>query len=189
MNPGWLYPLRSGLAFVERPPLFLPAAAWDGVALGRAEGPGASFDLTVSSTEFSLLPRDDMAALRTYLAARRATCPPMPQLSSADSARRSTRALAKQRAAAAPAPGLAPVGAAAGDESDSEGDEDFAAAAGDGESDGSGESSDGEDEGAPGGTGSGSDSDSEPGAGGWGVRPAQQEAPPAKKARLEGDEP
>lgn len=175
VNPGLLYPLRSGLAFVEKPPLFLPAASWDGASLGRAGGPGASFDLTVSNTEFTLLPRDDMDAVRAYIAARCAILTPAGAICGS-CGRCRTRALAKRAAEAAAAVPAADA------ESDSEEDEDFAAAAGDGESDGSGGSSSSDEEG---GSGSGSDSDSEPAAGGWGVRPAQPEAPPPKKARLE----
>ncbi len=70
MNPGLLFPLRSGLAFVERPPLFLPAAAWDGVALGRAAGTNQTFDLVVGTTEFAMIARDEMPALQEYVAQR-----------------------------------------------------------------------------------------------------------------------
>ena len=70
MNPGFLFPMRSGFAFVERPPLFLPAAAWDGVSLGRAAGTSQTFDLVVGTTEFGMISRDEMPALQQYVASR-----------------------------------------------------------------------------------------------------------------------
>ena len=46
VNPGLLFPLKSGFAFVERPPLFLPYGQWNGVSLGRAgAGNASTFDL------------------------------------------------------------------------------------------------------------------------------------------------
>jgi hypothetical protein len=65
-----LFPMRSGLAFVERPPLFLPAAAWDGVALGRVAGTNQTFDLVVSGVEFAMISRDEMPGLQEYVAGR-----------------------------------------------------------------------------------------------------------------------
>ena len=62
--------MRSGFAFVERPPLFLPASAWDGVSLGRAAGTSQTFDLVVGATEFGMISRDEMPALQQYVASR-----------------------------------------------------------------------------------------------------------------------
>ena len=55
---------------MERPPLFLPAAAWDGVSLGRAAGTSQTFDLVVGTTEFGMISRDEMPALQQYVASR-----------------------------------------------------------------------------------------------------------------------
>jgi hypothetical protein len=70
VNPGLLFPLRSGFAFVERPPLFLAASAWDGVALGRVAGTNQTFDLVVSGVEFGMISRDEMPGLQEYVAGR-----------------------------------------------------------------------------------------------------------------------
>lgn len=75
MNPGLLFPLKSGFAFVEKPPLYLPYGDWDGLELGRSGGQGQTFDLKVGSaggpgTEISMISRDEMDALRNYVAGR-----------------------------------------------------------------------------------------------------------------------
>jgi hypothetical protein len=38
VNPGFMFPLKSGLAFLERPALFMPADDVTRVELGRANG-------------------------------------------------------------------------------------------------------------------------------------------------------
>lgn len=77
INPGLLYPLKSGFAFVEKPPLYLPYSDWDGLELGRSGGQGQTFDLKLGSSsgpgvEVSMIPRDEMDALKNYVAGRRA---------------------------------------------------------------------------------------------------------------------
>ena len=86
-NQGFLFCLPDGLAFVDRPALWLPFDDLADLQLARAEGVGSSFDLIVSlepekdgadgdrspsrageSFEFANISRDELDGVRRYLA-------------------------------------------------------------------------------------------------------------------------
>lgn len=79
VTPGFLYPLRCGLAFVSTSKaVFLPTSCWDGITVGRAGAGGANstFDLLVSTagttvgTEFSLISREELPLIQEYVTER-----------------------------------------------------------------------------------------------------------------------
>ena len=86
-NQGFLFCLPDGLAFVDRPALWLPFDDVSDLKLARAEGVGSSFDVIVSlepekdgadgdrspsrageSFEFANISRDELDGVRRYLA-------------------------------------------------------------------------------------------------------------------------
>jgi len=83
-NQGFLFCLPDGLAFVDRPALWLPFDDLADLQLARAEGVGSSFDLIVSlepekdsndspscageSFEFANISREELDGVRRYLA-------------------------------------------------------------------------------------------------------------------------
>eukprot|EP00238_Polyblepharides_amylifera_P002790 CAMPEP_0196582206 /NCGR_PEP_ID=MMETSP1081-20130531/38002_1 /TAXON_ID=36882 /ORGANISM="Pyramimonas amylifera, Strain CCMP720" /LENGTH=446 /DNA_ID=CAMNT_0041902705 /DNA_START=89 /DNA_END=1429 /DNA_ORIENTATION=- len=76
VNPGLLFPLKSGIVFVDRPAMFICADDVTKLELGRANGTSATFDFTLHLScgevvEFGMLPREELASLTDFLTQRK----------------------------------------------------------------------------------------------------------------------
>ncbi|KAK3269735.1 hypothetical protein CYMTET_21844 [Cymbomonas tetramitiformis] len=76
VNQGLLFPLRSGIIFLDRPALFLLATEVDYVDLGRANGASSTFDFRVvckdgADYDFSMLARAAQGPLTEFLTRRK----------------------------------------------------------------------------------------------------------------------
>jgi len=183
VTPGFLFPLRCGLAFVSSAKaVFLPTSKWDGITVGRggAGGANSTFDLVVdvtgekAPTEFGLISREELPLIQEYVVQRKRM---LDKMNAADGAPVAADGAAGMETGAAAPQSVPDVGDEDDDDSD-EDDEDFRIGSdGDDASGGSGGSSDEEEgEGKPtGGAAASDDSESEEDVGRWGIKKQRTE--------------